>query len=244
MPQNINSASRLYDLITKISARKDAENLLVAWASVLEVQDENPLKKCLGVCERLLWANQELQTFQLQMRATSFPELTWLRPSTHAENLFSPMHMHVTVQHMRSHLGKETLAALEIFAEALPNEESTVKSEDLAEMARLIDDLEASLDESQLPEQLVVMFRRHIFLMRRALAEYPLRGVKAFTEALASASGDFIVEKNDLQENSKTDEVGKFVKAWTKMKTAIDVASTLEKAVLLGHEIWNVISQL
>jgi hypothetical protein len=73
----------------------------------------------------------------------------------------------------------------------------------LDEILECVQELRASLVDSQLPQRLRQLIDHHIILIERALAEYPIYGVKALREAVYTGIGELIKVKETVNDNKK-----------------------------------------
>jgi len=238
MPQNINSASRLVTLLRAIPSYPDNTQTLEVWAKLFQVIDNNRNKTSNAVAERLGAMYRELEVVRELMQKANYSEKLYAPSIARVENAISTLLLPGTWNQARQHLTAETFVALEFCGEILPSEETQIASAELDEIKARIDELAASLADSQLPLRLRTLIEHHVDLIRRALAEYPISGAKALRQAARTALGELIELKETVEANRDAPEINNLGVVWKKVNEAADLALKAEKLVQLGHKVW------
>jgi hypothetical protein len=244
MPKNINSASRLDVLLRSIPDHPDNTQTLEVWASLFGINEQNQNKKSVAVSELLAAMYRELELVREQMLKASFSEHLYATSVTRIENALSTMLLPTTWNQVRQHLTPETFITLSFCGEILPDEETQIESSELTEIYEQIDELQASLANSQLPLRLRALIEHHISLIRRALAEYPIAGARALREAARTALGELIEVREDVASNREAPEISKLGAIWKSINKAADVALKAEKLAQLGQKAWDALENI
>lgn len=244
MPKNINSASRLVTLINSIPGHPDNTQTLEVWAKLFNISEQNPNKKAAVVSQRLSAMYRELELIREQMRNANYSESLYAGPISKVENALSTMLLPTTWNQVRQYLTSETLVALSFCSEILPDEETQIDSEEMSEIRAQVDDLRASLENSQLPVRLRALIEHHIELILTALAEYPITGAKALREAARTALGEIVEVKDAVAERREAPEISKLGGLWKKVNQAADAALKAEKLAQLGQKAWAMLENL
>jgi hypothetical protein len=244
MPQNINSASRLVSLLKSIPGHPDNTQTLEVWAALFGIKEPNANKKSAAVAELLATMYRELELIREQMQNASFSENLYSSSITRIEHALSTMLLPATWNQVRQYLTPETFIALSFCGEILPDEETQIEPSDLTEIHALIDELNASLTNSQLPPRLNNLVKHHVDLIRRALAEYPISGAKSLREAARTALGELIEEKEAVAANREAPEINKLGSIWKKVNETADIALKAEKLSQLGQKAWAMLESI
>ena len=141
----------------------------------------------------------------------------------------------------RQYLTPQHLLSLEFCSEILPDEESVISSEELAEVLGLVSELREAAQSESIPAGLRALLLHHVELIERAVAAYPITGVKALREAAQTGLGELVESKEAVSEHSNTPEVSKLARAWKKVGEVADAALKVDKLVQVGHKAWNLI---
>lgn len=244
MPNNINSASRLVSLLKSIPAHPDNTQTLEVWATLFDINEPNNNKKSAAVAELLAAMYRELELIREQMQQANFSESLYSSSINRIEHALSTMLLPVTWNQVRQYLTPETFVALSFCGEILPDEETQIEPSELTEIYALIDELQASLTNSQLPPRLNKLVEHHIDLIRRALAEYPISGAKTLRESARTALGELIEENEAVAANREAPEINKLGSVWKKVNKAADIALKAEKLSQLGQKAWAMLENI
>lgn len=239
MPNNINSASRLVQLLQSVPSAADNTQVLDVWANFFSIEEQNTNKKSSIVAERLNAMSRELEIVQEQMRNANFSENLYESCITNLEHAFSTMLLPATWGQVRQYLKRETFVALSFCGEILSDEESQIDAHELSEIRLQVKELQTLLINSQLPQRLRILIQHHIDLIFKALDEYPITGAKALREAARTALGEIIEVKDVISENRESQEVNKLGNVWNRVNQTADAALKAEKLAQLGQKVWE-----
>lgn len=243
MALNINSAFRIHSLITALPSANDSTQVLEVWSQLFDITEPNPIKKATAVTERLMWVNKELEIAHLQLKKSTFSTSLYEVPISQLENAFSPMLLNAQWHSVRQYFAPDTLKALAFCIEVLPDEEANITSEHLGELYARIEELEVFLENSNLPVRLQTLIRRHLSLIRQALAEYPIAGAKALLEARRAAYGEFFEVTEVFTEDSSA-EVSKLKEVWSTLNKIIDGAIKIDGLAQIAEKNWPLLRNL
>ena len=238
MSKNINSASRLVEILQSIPGHPDNTQVLEVWVKLFAISEQNPNKKSAAVAERLSAMYRELEIVREQMQKANFSESLYESSISRVEHALSTMLLPASWNQVRQYLTPETFVALSFCGEILPDEEMQIGSQELSEIKAQVDELQASLVDSQLPPRLRALVQHHINLIITALAEYPISGAKALREAARTALGEIVEVKETISENREALEISKLGEVWKKVNQTADVALKAEKLAQLGQKAW------
>ncbi len=188
--------------------------------------------------------SQELGLVRIGMSQASYSTSLYDDALLALEEAASPMLLPQTWNAVRQYLTPKNLLSLAFCSEILPDEESLISSGDIAEIVSLVADLRAAAQSDKIPSSLRALLLHHVELIERALAAYPITGVKALREAAQTGLGELVESKDAVAEYSKSDEVSKLAKAWKKVGEVADGALKIDNLIQVGHKAWNVIETL
>lgn len=238
MSNNINSLYRIHKLVANIPAVQQNTQVSEVWARIFEINESNPRKKAALVAERLGWALQELETAQLELFNTGHSESLYEKAVSDLEHAFSPMLLSNTWNNVQQYLAAPTIQTLAIYTQVVPNEEELIQDDDLNELYARISELEEFLKSSKLPNRLQTLIKRHINLIRQALAEYSIAGAKALIKARRSAIGELIELKGQFDDVSKESvELNKLAELWEKVNNVADTALRVSGLIEIGKKV-------
>lgn len=149
-----------------------------------------------------------------------------------------------TWNNVRQYLTPQNLLALEFCSEILPDEEFLISSEELEEILDLVAALREAAQSENIPPGLQALLLHHVELIERAIAAYPITGVKALREAAQTGLGELVESKDAVAEYSNSEEVSKLAKAWKKVGEVADCALKVDKLAQVGHKAWNLIETI
>jgi hypothetical protein len=242
MPKNVNSASRVVNLLRSIPSHAENTQTMEVWATLLQVQEQSPQRRSFVVSERLAAMYRELDLVREQMHAKNFSEELYASAIAQLEAAFSTMNLHTSWPQARQHLTAETMTAMAFCGEIIDNEEDLISDEDLAEISSKVEELERSLEGTTLPPRLRRLIQHHIELIRTALAEYPIVGTRALRQAYRTAVGEVVEVREEVQAHPDSNELTMLSTVWKRVNSVIDVALKVEKVGHLGHTAWDIIT--
>ena len=157
------------------------------------------------------------------------------------EEAASPMLLPHTWSNVGQHLTPQNLLSLEFCSEILPDEEAVISSEELTEILALVSEIRDAAQSDSIPVSLRALLLHHVELIKRAVAAYPITGVKALREAAQTGFGELVESKDAVTQHRNTAEVSKLAKVWKKVGEVADDALKVDKLVQVGHKAWDAI---
>lgn len=242
MSKNLNSASRLIALLQQAAAQSDNTPVLEVWANLFALTETNQNRKAIAVAERLRSMHRELDIVSDQLRNASFSTELYEGHLSRIEHALSTMLLPGTWNQVKQYLPPDVLTALAFCSEILPDEETQISEQELAEIKSKVEELRATLDDATIPPRLSQLIRHHIELIEHALAEYPIAGAKAFREAGRAALGEIIEAKDTISASRETPAVSQLESTWKTVNQATDIALKAEKLAQLGQKAWDMIA--
>lgn len=187
-PQN--SAARIHSIVLK-ATQVQGKTAVQLWADVFGLVDENPRVLMIEVAQRLVWLDSELNALVEYLKTErNYPEQGYLAVQSGVRNAASPHLLGSQRDNIIAHLRPDVVASLYQMALNLPDEEERIAPEQFSKFEGILNDLAASLSDTEIGDFLSGVLRRHIRLLRRALDAYPIWGVRAFSDSLRDALGD------------------------------------------------------
>ena len=244
MPKHNNSASRLHGLFNHLQGHTDQTQVLSGWVQTFAVSESTPKRQAIEVARRLESVNRELGLVRDGMSQATYSPSLYEGALAAFEEAASPMLLPHTWNNVRQYLTPQNLLSLEFCSEILPDEESVISSEELAEILGLVADLREAAQSENIPPSLRALLLHHVELIERAVAAYPITGVKALREAAQTGLGELVESKDAVAEHSNSEEVSKLAKAWRKVGEVADSALKVDKLIQVGHKAWNLIETI
>lgn len=241
MPKHINSASRLLLILQQASSIADQTQTLEAWAKLLGVEEEKS-RRPLVVAERVQAAHRELRLMVEALEADNFTKNLYEGHVNRIEHALSILLLPATWNQVKQYVTADVLTALAFCAEILPDEESQISDQDIAEIRSRLAELRESLVDANLPARLRSLIQHHVELIEVALAEYPIAGAKVFRKAGREALGEIIEAKDSISPARDSPAVSKLEAMWKKVNEITDVALKGEKLAKLGQRAWDLLS--
>ncbi len=244
MPKHNNSASRLHGLFSQLQGHTDQTQVLAGWVQAFAISDSTPKRQAIEVARRLESVNRELGLVRNGMSQATYSPSLYEGALSAFEEAASPMLLPHTWSSVRQYLTPQNLLSLEFCSDILPDEESVISAAELAEILGLVGELREAAQSETIPASLRALLLHHVELIERAVAAYPITGVKALREAAQTGLGELVESKDAVAEHSNTAEVSKLAKAWKKVGEVADGALKVDKLIQVGHKAWNLIESI
>lgn len=239
MPQNRNSASRLYAFLSSLPGHQENTQILSAWADALDIKESETSRQARLVSERLAALSRELDHIREGMKSANFSPHLYTKALAAFDAAFSPMYLSNTWSHVRQQLKPEHMLALQFCGEILQDEEDEIQQADLDEISTLLSELESlSANSDQIPERLRRLIDNQIAQIRAAVASYKIAGAKVLREAVRSSYGELVEAKDIITEHKNSPEISKLAEVWRKVNAVADAALKIDGVVQLGQKAW------
>lgn len=146
--------------------------------------------------------------------------------------------------HVRQHLTPQNLLSLEFCSEILPDEEVLASSEELAEIIELVEELREATQSENIPIGLRTVLLHHVELIERAVAIYPITGIKALREAAQTGLGELVESKEIVADHRSSEAVSKLAKVWKKVSDVADAVQKIDSLIQVSRNGWNLIETI
>ena len=244
MPKHNNSASCLHSLFSQLQSHPDQTLVLSAWVQAFAVSESSPKRQAIEVSRRLEGVNRELELVRIGMSEASYSPSLYEGAISALEEAASPMLLPHLWNNVRQYLTPQNILSLGFCSEILPDEESLVSSEEISDILGLVADLRAAAQSEIVPNGLRTLLLHHVELIERAIAAYPVTGVKALREAAQTGLGELVESKDAIAKYSDSEEVSKLAKTWKKLGEMADGALKADKLIQVSHKAWNLIETI
>lgn len=242
MPKNLNSATRLHNVLKQASAHAENAQVLEVWAKILGVDEKNQFRRVVVVGELVHAMHHELAIASDGLSEANFSEDLYAGAFARIEYALSPLLFPASWNQVKQYLTSDVLTALAFCTEILPDEESQISTDELGRISQSVDDLRSTLSDASVPKRLRKLVEHHIELIEKALKEYPLVGAKALRAAGRAALGEIIEAKDDIAPAKGSKPVSSLEAAWKSVNSAADKALKAEKLHQLGQRAWDAIA--
>jgi len=236
MTSRINSASRINNIITKALERAPNEQAIDAWAKTFNIVEDRVAIKSNKITFYLQLLHQEVSITRKLLEQTTLSENLYIHALSNLEDAFSA---HLLMQNWSvplQYLNPATLTSLSYWVDILPDEEKAISEPDLEEIIKLLDELELLLEDSKLPESLIIIIKHLTGLMRDAINKYPIAGAKALRSAVTTCYGELVLVKEELQ-NNPSEETSKLKKILDKFTMVVDSAEKVERLIGMATKL-------
>lgn len=244
-------ARRVYDVLQRangIARDKDAPSMIV-WAAAFGVPE-------LDLERGALSPAQESETLSLIGELRS--EVDAVQASiagTELAEAFAPVadstrYLTATPQLVQNwsnsranHLRPETLGAWQIISLTLPAADDQVDASALAALQADLEELEATVRNPSVPDDLRRLVQKQVRQIRRALRQYGVRGIEPLRDAISVAAGDLRRDQEALRTSAsdapaETTKVAQAMKkVWTTAVTACGDFDKLSKGYHVAADI-------
>jgi hypothetical protein len=214
------------------------------WLQAWMITETTQKGQALEVVRCLENVNRELDLVRKGMNQATFSSSLYENAISAFEEAASPMLLPHTWSSVRQYLTPQNIISLEYCSEILPDEEALVPSDELSEILGLVSELRDAANSENIPAILKAIMLHHVELIEKAIASYPITGVKALKVAVQTGIGELYLSKNVVIEHKNTPELSKLAEVWEKVSDAADTALKLDKLVQVSQRAWNFIETI
>jgi hypothetical protein len=230
MAINNNPISRLISIYqsAKTVNRKDPCTAIITWARVFEIPcKNNKLTKhhTIEVLNRIIQLEKLInEAEQLLLSVKGIKHERYLPP-------FATMRSSVQSDRLDSHgttiLSEEEMLILGFCEERIEelNIEAEVKDDQIKELLNDVNNLYEEVIASSLQDTLKALILEQLEHIRRAIHEYRISGVERLREEMPILVGNYILNKDLIEQESDKEEVKKFQAILSKFAATIEFAS-------------------
>lgn len=240
MTNHYNSASRLLGLIDAMLAKGDNMLTLSCWAEIFGVADSRSHTLAYLVSERLVVVHQEIDLMErlLVENGSLGPDL-YAEPIMFARQSFSPFMLSTANNQTKAWLRDSVRTPFRYMVPSLLSDSHEFESADLLELNKLIAALQEVITSSTLPPPLLQIVRDHIALLLRAMANYPIQGPRALSEALRQMAVEIYLNREVLNENIDLPEVGLLQRTVSKVRGMVEAVNASNDLVTSACLLWE-----
>jgi hypothetical protein len=237
----MNSAHRLSDLVQAANKAPDNTKTLEVWASVFDVDATDNHEKTSIVSSLLAVLHAELNVVRKRMAETHYSDSLYVPYLQRIENAISGQSLTTTWNNFKQYLTPDAVLALRFCSEILPKEEEPIDQEALEEILDTISQLEGLLTNTSLSSGVVDLINNQMGLIRRALGEYPIIGIKSVKRAVHTATGELVEHQEEVRQNASSEEMSLLRKILEKTSKTADGVIKTDKAISAGEKILSLI---
>jgi len=230
MNEKKNSAFRIKQLLEKA---KNIPNQAVAevWKDIFKIEAENNNKLHFEVSRCLNLLHGEVEFLREEMTSTEYSPFLY-DPYLNKINQIIGIHtINSSWQSYQKQIAPEVILCLGFCSEILPADEHEIPGDQIEEITKLVQSLEASINDSVLPAYTKKIIQKHILKIREALESYTIIGAKAFNDVVQAAYGEVIDNGSIFEESKSSEEVSNLARIWNKVKAVSDDAVIVDKGV-------------
>lgn len=235
MPQNINSAYRVYQILQKAAQQDPGRATGWIWANVFgygkgepEQTDELSTRDT-DVARALALLRDEIINARDQMLATDLSNDLYEDAFGGALKAISASSLRTGWSDFRQHLTQDRLLAIRFCSEVLPDQERLIDKKDLDDIEAQLASLRATIDERDLPADVRRFILGLVRTIERAIKDYPVSGAKAYRNAFVDAVASYGENEILIQENKGVSEMKTLDRIWKKFTDVTQKAETIQK---------------
>lgn len=237
----MNSAYRLSEIVQAALKAPEKTSTVDVWASIFDIDVTDKHEKISTVSSLLSALHSELNLVRRQMDETDFSESLYKPYLRKVENAISGQSLSTPWQSFKQNLTPDAVLALRFCSEILPKQEDPIAEEDRDEILDTISKLEDLLANTSLSPSIVNLIHNQIGLIRRALGEYSIIGIKAVKKAVHTATGELVEHQEEVRQNAASEEMSLLRKILEKTSKTADGVIKTDKAISAGGNILSLI---
>ncbi|MEO2282057.1 hypothetical protein [Pseudoalteromonas pernae] len=222
MPQNINSAYRIREILNSLRSKPDNTPTHEIWAEVFSLEESDQDRKNVSIARCLADLHDEVELVRDEMLKLGYSENLFDSSLKKCNTVFAVQSIMGQWKGHKQQITPEVIVALGFCSEILPNEEELIDESNLDELRDMASDLRASLTQSNLPVHTKHIIEKHLNKIDEAIFKYKVVGAKALNEVMQSAYGEVIVSEAVFEEARGSEELGKLSAMWQKTKSVLD----------------------
>ncbi len=231
MPQNINSAYRVREILLEAKKKQDKTPVHEVWAEIFDIEETEQNPKNFAISRRLADLHDEVELIRTEMMKLDFSESLYSPSLNKCNAVFGVQTIMATWQSPKQQISPEVETALGFCSEILPNEELLIDEKNIDELKQMASELRANLENSKLPIYTKNIIEKHLSKIEEALTKYRAVGAKALDEVMQSAYGEVIANETVFEEASGSQELGKLSAIWQKTKIILDGVVSTDKRI-------------
>lgn len=235
MPVHYNSASRLLQHFEALLTYPNGMAATEAWGKIFDINEPDGDKKVFKVAERLCVLNDELMRMEAEVVAAgSFGADLYAVPIQFARLSASPAMLVGGIDQSKNYIEQQVKIPFRYMVPGIPTEEREFVAEDLAELNKLIAQLQETVESSALAPHILQLVKNHIALLLRGIALYPIQGPLALRQALKHMAAELFENRGAIQEHGDTAEIGLLGTIWLKAQAMTKAAGAASDYITVG----------
>jgi hypothetical protein len=185
VPERINAAHRLDQVLTEAAGLNESMNTMEGWARACGIYENNPQAGNLQalaveVAHMVGLLREQTEEVYSNMRGTQVRTQQYESAIRNILNALDISNLNNHWGAYRQYLIPETLVVLRWCADTLPCEEEVIDPEDLEELDREAGELGANVEASDLPDYVKSFVLEQVSIIKRVIRDYPIIGAQAF----------------------------------------------------------------
>lgn len=233
MVKNDNPAGRLYFILIRAASQKDDIPAEKVWSTVLGTDGTKGLFSRVGLLQDLAQ--------QVKECVSQIPDVNhalYLDSFKNIEKLLDQTNLHQPWRGPKGLLTPVVLKELAFCSDLLSKNwpEEAIPAAELEDISKRVDELFNEVGSSSLDDYLRTLIHDLLETVRRAIAEYQIRGVKGLRETLAHIIAMLLAHIEIFKENEQEKPIRDFFGLIGKLKNAVEFALKVKE---LGGPMWN-----
>lgn len=235
MSKHINSASRVYNIFSRIKASNSQSTMISVWSDIFSIKENDVHKKNFEISRCLNLLHEELLLISESMDNSDFSGELYKPYLKQVLSIASVQSINGNASSYQNILKPEVLLSINYCSEIISDEEKEINIDDLEEVLNLISNLENELENKDLPNHLKSIILKNIKEIKEAIHSYNIVGVKAFHNVIKNAYGDVILNQEVFKENNQ--EINVLVDIWNKVLSVSNGIIKIENTVNAGSKL-------
>jgi hypothetical protein len=231
-----NPAGRLFIILSRarnVGASPDIRNV-TQLARLFDIPNEDSERATFEVMHRLTELKKLTdETIESLNKIETLDKEPFLRPFPHIEATISRILSNLAGKWITYHqeIVKIDFVALEFCAHRLSEypTEQPIRQADFDEILRDVQDLFDEVNREGMPPDLRSFILDQVESIRRAIAEYRIRGVERLREEIGRIIGALYVNYSIVEAPENKPQISKLYAVWLRIKQTIEVVSTAQK---------------
>lgn len=227
-----NAASRSRRILEKAFQQQNNQATYRVWnKAILDGDDSVSTFEITRLVEAL---KKEIELAERQLAAASVPDSLYKKYFKSAYNAININNLDAAWNNYQKFINSEVLLCFAFAAHIIDEDEPQFDEDQINEIVKLIADLKASLNSTDVDPVLKHFVKDQIILLERGLFDFRVRGSKALMKCYMDGLGEIVENAETIRENSETPIINLLKKTWEYFQTATNKAATLNKS----HETW------
>lgn len=218
LPKNVNPAYRVWQLLRRAVAQSQQIRTLDAWARVFGVDSIEPPTSHFETLSLLGLLAEEARTAERQMKeSAALSDELYEFAFRATEQAVDVTQLGSRWQTYKQRITPDVLRALQTCSELTRGEEGLIEEADLAILVEELASFEEAVIGGVLADELKTFILQQIHIMRRAVLEYRVIGVRAFRAASVEVTTNAAEQGSLIDEHVEEEEVKTLAVYWKRL---------------------------